>query len=146
MAMQPDTTDWKIINILREEHQPNITLAKQLAISEGTVRQRLKRLKENGILKIKALINPEVLENRQLAYVLINLKEAKELNEKAEAISALNNVQHVIMLSGQYDLMVEVLVESNKGLVRFLTETLTQIEGIANTQTFIALKTYNKFV
>ncbi len=146
MTMQPDTMDWRIINILREGHQPNITLAKQLAISEGTVRQRVKRLKENGILKIKALINPEVLENRQLAYVLINLKEAKELNSKAQDISSLDNVQHVIMLSGRYDLMVEVLVESNKGLVRFLTETLTLVEGIANTQTFIALKTYNKFV
>lgn len=146
MSMQPDAMDWRIINILREEHQPNITLAKRLDISEGTVRQRVKRLKENGILKIKALINPEVLENRQLAYVLINLKETKELDNKAKDISSLDNVQHVIMLSGQYDLMVEVLVESNKGLVRFLTETLTQVEGIANTQTFIALKTYNKFV
>jgi Lrp/AsnC family transcriptional regulator for asnA, asnC and gidA len=144
--MQPDATDWKIINILKEGQKSNSAIAKMLDVSEGTVRQRIKRLKDAEILTIKALINPEVLENQQLAYVMVSLKESKLLDAKAREISQLENVQTVIMLSGQYDLMIEVMVGSNKGLVKFLTETLSEIDAIATTQTYIALKTYNKFV
>ena len=44
--MQPDDIDWKIINLLRDSHQNNNAIARQLGISEGTVRQRLKKLKQ----------------------------------------------------------------------------------------------------
>ena len=42
--------------------------------------------------------------------------------------------------------MIEVLVESNKGLVQFLTETLSTIKGISDTETFVMLKTFGKYV
>ena len=60
--MQPDETDWKIISILKEGYVPNNTIALELGVSEGTVRARIKKLKEAGILQIRALINPDVLE------------------------------------------------------------------------------------
>ena len=85
--MQPDQTDWKIISILKEGYVPNNTIARKLGISEGTVRARLKRLKEAGILQIRALINPDVLENQQLVIVAIRVAESKLLERKAEELS-----------------------------------------------------------
>ena len=144
--MQPDETDWKIISILKEGYVPNNTIARRLGVSEGTVRARLKRLKEAGILQIRALINPDVLENQQLVIVAIRVAESKLLERKAEELSRLPNVLSVSIASGRYDLITEVLLDSNRGLVRFLTEELSTIEGILASESFIMLKSYNKYV
>jgi|SRR5208283_559038 len=144
--MQPDQTDWKIITILKESYVPNNTIARRLGVSEGTVRARLKRLKEAGILQIRALINPDVLENQQLVIVAIRVAESKLLERKAEELSRLPNVLSVSIASGRYDLITEVLLDSNRGLVRFLTEELSTIEGILASESFIMLKSWQKYV
>ena len=43
-----DDTDLQIVQRLRRENATNIELARELGVSEGTIRQRLKRLKESG--------------------------------------------------------------------------------------------------
>ena len=116
--MQPDDTDWKIINILKEGYVPNNTIARELNVSEGTVRARLKKLKEAGILQVRALINPDVLNNKQLVLVAMRVAESKLLDRKAEELSHLTNVLSVSIASGRYDLVAEVLLDSNRGLVQ----------------------------
>ncbi|MDA3956463.1 Lrp/AsnC family transcriptional regulator [Oceanispirochaeta sp.] len=144
--MQPDEIDWKIINLLRESYQNNNAIARILGISEGTVRQRLKKLKELEIVKIKALINPEVLENQQLATVAVNVVESSQLESKAKEIAELPNVLDVSITSGRFDLFVQVLVDSNHGLVSFLTRELALVQGVSSTESFLMLKSFNKFV
>ncbi len=144
--MNPDKSDWQIIRILSERFETNTVIAKKLGVSEGMVRQRIKKLQEAGIVKIRALRNPEVLENQQLAILTVNIAESKLLDQKAKEILELENVLSVSIVSGQYDLMVEVLVDSNKGLIKFLTEQLSKIEGISRTETFLLLKSYDKWV
>jgi Lrp/AsnC family transcriptional regulator for asnA, asnC and gidA len=144
--MQPDETDWKIIKILQESYVPNNTIARELGISEGTVRARLKKLKEAGILQVRALINPDVLENKQLVLVAMRVAESKLLDLKAEELSHLPNVLSVSIASGRYDLVAEVLLDSNRGLVQFLTEELSTVEGILSSESFIMLKNYGKYV
>jgi len=141
-----DELDWSIVNELRKEELTNSALAERLAISEGTVRQRVKRLKDAGILRVRALINPDVLARQQLASIAVMIGESRLLDQKAREISGLENVLSVSIMSGQYDLMVEVLVDSNRGLVKFLTETLPRVDGIVKTESFLMLKSYNKFV
>ncbi len=144
--MQPDATDWKIIEILQKGYVPNNTIARELDISEGTVRARLKKLREAGILQVKALINPDALANKQLAVVAIRVSESRLLESKAEEVSRLENVLSVSISSGRYDLLAEVLVDSHRGLVRFLTEELSSVEGVLGSESFIMLKSYNKYV
>ncbi len=144
--MQPDALDWKIMNILSEQYIPNSTVAKKLGVTEGTIRQRLKRLQGGKVLKIRALRDPNILENQQLAIVAATLMEAKYLDKKAQEISELDNVLSVSIVSGRYDVLIEVLLESNRGLVTFLTEKLSTIEGISKTETFVILKSYDKWV
>ncbi|MCJ8330350.1 MAG: Lrp/AsnC family transcriptional regulator [Lentisphaeria bacterium] len=141
-----DKTDRDIIAILSEENTTNNAIAEKLKITEGTVRQRIKKLREAGVLKIRGLINPEILENQQLAFIMITLAEARLLDSKATEISQLNQVLSVSLITGRYDLLIEVIVESNKGLVNFLTDELSQINGIAHSETFMSLKSINKFI
>ena len=144
--MQPDKTDWKIINLLSERYLPNMTIAKKLGLSEGTIRQRIKRMQAAGILKIKALRDTNVLANQQLAIIAVNVEHSNLLDKKAREISELPEVLSVSIVSGRYDLLVEVLVDSNKGLVKFLTESLSQVDEISATESFVTLRSYNRWV
>lgn len=144
--MQLDETDWKIINILRNEHVPNSTIARELDLSEGAIRQRIKKLKESGAMIVRGLINPDILENQMIALVAVTVAESAQLETKAAEIAALESVQSVNITTGRYDLMVEVLVDSNKGLVTFLTGQLSQVRGISSTESFLMLKGYNRYI
>ncbi|MFQ3547557.1 MAG: Lrp/AsnC family transcriptional regulator, partial [Termitinemataceae bacterium] len=112
--MELDATDWNIITILQGGYENNNTIARRLGLSEGTIRARIKRLREAGVLQIRALINPEVLDNKQLALVAMRVAESKLLETKAEEVSRLPNVLSVSIASGRYDLIAEVLVDSNR--------------------------------
>lgn len=144
--MELDATDWNIINILKEGYENNNTIARKLGLSEGTIRSRIKRLREANVMQIRALINPEVLDNKQLALVAMRVAESRLLETKAEEVSQLPNVLSVSIASGRYDLIAEVLVDSNRGLVRFLTEELSGVEGVVSSESFLMLKSYNKYV
>jgi len=144
--VEPDELDWKIIHILSRESLPNNTVADLVGVSEGTIRARIKKLKDSGVLQVRALINPEVLANKQLVLIGIKVTEARLLDAKAKEVSALAGVLSVSIASGRYDLLVEVLTDSNRGLVRFLTESLATIDGIQSSESFIMLKSYGKFV
>jgi Lrp/AsnC family transcriptional regulator for asnA, asnC and gidA len=119
--MQPDEIDWKIINLLRESYQNNNAIASILGISE-------------------------VLENQQLATVAVNVVESSQLESKAKEIAELPNVLDVSITSGRFDLFVQVLVDSNHGLVSFLTRELALVQGVSSTESFLMLKSFNKFV
>lgn len=144
--MQPDKIDWKIIANIRDEHKNNNAIARDLGVSEGMIRQRLKRLKDSGVVKISALINPDVLENKMLAMIAATLSDSSKLEEIAKKISSFEEVLSVSVSTGRYDIMIEILVESNKGLVNFLTERLSSVKGISETETFVMLKTFGKYV
>ncbi len=144
--MTPDSVDWDIINALSDGHMTNTGLAHQLGVSEATVRQRIKRLQEAGILWLRAVRNPNRLERQQLALIAVSVAESRLLDKKAQEIAALDHVLSVSIVSGQYDLMIEVLVDSNHGLIRFLTEELSRVPDLTKTETFLMLQSYNKWV
>lgn len=144
--MRPDETDWKIIDRLRRGNVSNTLLARELNCSEGSVRQRIKRLKKAGILRVSATINTDVLENQQVALIAIKVGETALLEQKAREVAALAKVLSVSIVSGRYDLMAEILVDSNHGLVDFLTSDLSQVKNVTSSESFLLLKSYGKHV
>lgn len=143
---QLDERDWSIIDLLRNETISNSAIAKELGVSEGMIRQRIKRLRELGIVSLRGLINPEILEDRQLVLLGVNIAESRLLAEKAEEISHLSDVLSVSIVSGRFDMVVELMLDSHRGLVDFLTSELARIEGVTRTESFVTLKTYSKYV
>jgi len=141
-----DETDQAIVDRLRRENGTNIELARELGVSEGTVRQRLKRLKDSGVLRIAAGIDPDALQDQQVALVAVNVGQASLLESKARQIADLAHVLSVSIVSGRYDLVAEVLVDSNHGLVDFLTGELAGVDHVTATESFLLLKSYGKYV
>lgn len=144
LQVQLNTLDWDIIKELQVNgREPNSSIAKKLNVTEGTIRQRVKKLLEAGVLRVSGQLNPEFLESHQMVLMGVNIKESSRLEKIFDELSKLEEVHSVAITSGRYDLFIQVMVSSNLGLVDFLTDSLAAIEGISQTETFVLLKTKN---
>jgi Lrp/AsnC family transcriptional regulator for asnA, asnC and gidA len=143
---QPDERDWQIIDLLRAGTISSSAVAEKLGVSEGMVRQRIKRMRDAGVLSLRGLINPDILADRQIVILGAKVALSRQLAQKAEEVAALPDVLSVSIVSGRYDIMIELLLDSHRGLVQFLTEELSKVEGIQSTESFVTLKNYSKFV
>ena len=142
-----DAIDRGIVEALREDGRTNNSvIAARLGIAEGTVRQRMRKLTEAGVVKISALVNPEIISEHQLCMIGIKVAESQRLEATAQSVSQLPEVRSVAIVTGRYDLLVELLVDSNHGLIRFLSESLAKVSGIQSSETFLLLKTYDKWI
>jgi Lrp/AsnC family transcriptional regulator, regulator for asnA, asnC and gidA len=142
-----DELDRGIIQALRTDGRTNNSvIAAQLGVAEGTIRQRVRKLSEAGVLRVSALVNPEVISEHQLCMIGMKVSDSKHLEASATAVSRLPEVRSVAIVTGRYDLIVEVLVDSNHGLIRFLSESLAEVPGIQSSETFLLLKTYDKWI
>ena len=142
--VQLNQLDWEIIGELQKNgREPNSTIAKKLNVTEGTIRQRVKKLLEAGVLRVSGQLNPEFLEGHQMILMGINIKESKRLEQTFHDLSVLEEVHSVAITSGRYDLFIQVIVSNNLGVVNFLTKSMSKIDGISQTETFVLLKTKN---
>ena len=141
-----DDLDMKIIQILEKNGRtPNNEIAEQLNVSEGTIRNRIKKLSENNILKIMGLVNPNKLTQKQLIYILVTLEVTKKWKEIAQKVSELPDVKSVSMITGRFDLIVELFTEPHN-LINFLTNELASVGNISSTESLVTIKNFNKWI
>jgi Lrp/AsnC family transcriptional regulator for asnA, asnC and gidA len=142
-----DETDWEIIGLLAKDGRMTAkTMSKKLSMAEATIRNRLTKMARSKQVRIAGLINPDAFEDKVLALVALEVKEVANLDIISQQIAQLGSVQNVTIASGRYDLIIEILVDSNKGIIKFLEKELASIRGVGKTETFLILKSYNKWV
>ncbi len=141
-----DRIDMEIIRALQKNGRESYkNIAKKLNVSDGTVRLRVEKMIRNNYLKISASVNPLFFENCIVAQVGLNL-EKRANKETMERISRFKGVQSVSNVTGRYDLIIEVFVNSRNELRQFLIEELSTISGIKATESFVFLEAINKWV
>ena len=89
--MKIDEINYAIINHLRDGRIPYKRIADSLAVSEGTVRARVKKLKDEGILEITALVDPDAVPDKSVVLIGVRLKDMN-LVKKGEEFSKLLGV------------------------------------------------------
>lgn len=147
MSMRMDETDSQIIALLsRDGRTNNNEIAKKLGISEGTVRNRIKKLVESGVLRVTGLVSPDTIQDRQLFLLGVNIAASRDLTTKAQEIVDLPNVKSVSITTGRYDLIVEVWTDAKYGMIQFISEEMAKIDGIISTESFLTMKNYNKWI
>lgn len=137
-----DQLDLTILEKLHEDGRTPFTEIAQLTgVSEGTVRNRVARLVKEGVIHISGLINPGALGYESPAVVGISVQPSK-VEQVAEKIASFDEVSYLVMVSGEFDLFVEVICRDRAHLADFLSRKLQQVDGLTRTQTFVTLKTY----
>ena len=134
-----DELDGKIVQLLqRDGRASNARLAREVGVSEGTVRRRLKRLVEDDVIDVIAVPNMEKMGYGTAA--LIGLQtDPGHVDKVADALVRLAETHYVAITSGAYDIFAWVAVESTGKLGTFLRSKVGVIPGVSRTETFINL-------
>ena len=134
-----DELDRKIIQILQVNGRAsNARIARDVGVSEGTVRRRLKTLVEGGVIKVVALPDPEVLGYDTEALVGIQVDPDK-IDEVAKLLVGLKESSWVSVTTGSFDIFCWVTLPSSEELGNFLKAEVGTIPGVRRTETFVSL-------
>src|SRR6478672_8714683 len=119
--VQLDDVSKAIIEQLQQDGRRSYAaIGKVVGLSEAAVRQRVQRLIDSGVMQIVAVTDP--------------------LEPVADKITELGEVDYVVVTAGAYDLLVEVVCESDEHLLELISCRLRAIEGVAATETFMYLQ------
>jgi Lrp/AsnC family transcriptional regulator for asnA, asnC and gidA len=134
-----DGLDSSIIEILRGDGRAsNAGIARQVGVSEGTVRRRLKRLIDEQYIQVVALPDPVKMGLNSEALVGVQV-DSDRVDEVADELAGLRGVDWVAVTTGPYDLFAWVTLESAEALGVFLRAELGIIRGVRRSETFVSL-------
>jgi len=137
-----DQIDQEIILQLQKNGRiPFTDIASILGVSEGTIRNRVARLLEEKVIQVVAVVDPVQAGFDASAMIGVSV-EPPQLESVAETIATFPEVSYLIMVSGEFDLFVEVLCRDRDHLANFLNQKLRRVPGIVGTIIFMTLKTY----
>ena len=111
-----DAPNRAIIEALqRDGRQPYGAIAEEVGLSEAAVRRRVQRLRESGIMQIVAVTDPLQLGFTRQAMIGINVEG--DVRTVAEKLSAMPEVDYVVMCAGSFDLLAEIVCEDDERLL-----------------------------
>jgi Lrp/AsnC family transcriptional regulator for asnA, asnC and gidA len=140
--MNIDKNNLAIIKHLRNGRKSYKKIAQNLSLSENTVRTRVQKLIDEGVLEIKGLVNPESVDGHRAVLVGVKL-QSMDLVNKGEEFSKLKGVVSVSVVTGRFDLILIVLLKPGFGLLEFYTEEVSKIKDVQSVETFVVYKSYN---
>ena len=126
-----DENDLKIIDILLQNARtPYTEIALKLGISEGTVRNRIKKLEKKGVIERYTIdVNPKKMGYHTI--VLLGMDaEPKHFLSAAEELSKLECVKWVYTSTGDHMIMAEVWARDTTDLNRMISENISKIDGV----------------
>ncbi|MET3807411.1 Lrp/AsnC family transcriptional regulator for asnA, asnC and gidA [Nakamurella sp. UYEF19] len=138
-AVALDDVSKGIIEQLQQDgRRPYAAIAAAVGLSEAAVRQRVSRLIGSGVVQIVAVTDPlQVGFSRQ---AMIGIKAEGNLDPVVAALSAMDEVDYVVVTAGSFDILAEVVCEDDEHLLSLLNERIRTIEGIRSTESFMYLK------
>jgi Lrp/AsnC family transcriptional regulator for asnA, asnC and gidA len=113
-------------------------IGKVVGLSEAAVRQRVQRLIDSGVMQVVAVTDP--LELGFARQAMIGIRTDGALDTVADALAEMDEVDYVVITAGSFDLLVEVVCESDEALLRVLSDKIRAIGGVVSTETFMYLK------
>lgn len=132
-----DDLDWEILDFLKSDARTSyVTIAKHLKVSEGMIRQRVKKLVDGGVIKrftavtathgLKAIIEVSVAVNVHTTKVGTNIKK-------------IQGVEYVYEVSGNRDIVAIVDVDNSLKL-NDVIEEIRSMKNVHSTETKLVLK------
>lgn len=137
---QLDDLDHKILGFLQEDGRMSYRkIARELDVSEGTVRFRVNKLQTSGALRIVVIADPFTLGYRILGFMLLKLTPSRH-EAIVEEISQWEEITYVSSLASTSDVFLQFVSRDQEHMHELLHERLGQIEGVLSIETHTELK------
>ncbi len=138
MQEKLDKTDIDIIRNLWNGRTPYSEVAEKVGLTTNTVRNRVNRMLEDGVLQIISLVDPNAVEGHQSAFIGFNLLP-QNVKDGLEYISTMRGVVGAATVSGRFDIMAVMMFNNEFSYSRFLEEELSKIPGLLSSETFFVV-------
>lgn len=143
-AVALDGVSKGIIEQLQEDGRRSYAeIGKAVGLSEAAVRQRVQKLTEAGVMQVVAVTDPMQLGFYRQA--MIGLKVTGDTVKVAEELGRIPAIDYVVLTAGSFDILAEVVCESDEDLIELLNRRIRGIEGVLSTETFVYLKLHKQF-
>ncbi len=137
-----DELDYAILAHLQQDgRKPFTEIAKALNVTEGTVRNRVARLVEDKVVRIIGLVDPHRIGINAPAMIGVNVQPAC-LDQALEELAAIPEVSYLLLVTGEYDLLVEVMCRDREHLASVLKDRISKVTGVQRTHTSVILRVY----
>ncbi len=135
-----DNVDKEILKILKTDGRAGfIDIGKQIGLSEGAVRKRIKTLLDDGVIR-RFTVKIGVAEGAE-AIVLLSVNPSLPTQEVSKLIQTIPNVETTYEVTGEYDI-VAVIGGMNVVEVNECIEKIRRVQGIVKTNTMIVLRSW----
>src|SRR6478672_667265 len=112
-AVHLDDVSKAIIEQLQQDGRRSYAaIGKVVGLSEAAVRQRVQRLVDHGVMQVVAVTDPLKLGFSRQA--MIGVRATGDLESVSDALAAMEEVDYVVVVAGSFDLLVEVVAESDE--------------------------------
>lgn len=141
MAAVLDELDRQLIELLaRDARVSNRKIASELGVTEGTVRGRIKRLQQDGLISFTAITGLQMASKSRLAFIRVQA-EVERTREVARQIAELGPVNAVLVTMGSFNIMAMCLFDELDDLVEVASDRILAVPGVHHVETSIAVKT-----
>lgn len=137
-----DSLDRDILQLLQDDgRKPYTEIAKLLHISESTVRYRVGKLEADKVLQVLGMVDPHKAGFQAVALIFVAVRPGYT-DVVVDTIYEFPEVSYLLLITGEYDLLVEVMCPTMDHLTELVTYRLHEVEGVERTNTITVLKTY----
>lgn len=134
-----DETSKRIIELLQGDGRLSYSaIAKDVALSEAAVRQRVQKLIENGVMQIVAVTDP--LQMGFARQAMIGIKVAGNVRKVAAELASMEQIDYIVITTGRFDILAELVAESDDELLDIVSEQISALDRVVATETFVYLR------
>jgi len=129
-----DDTDKEILGVLGDNARtPFLDIARQLSVSESTIRKRVSNLEDRGVIKkYSVVVEPAKLGYGSVAIVGIDVVPEKFL-DVSKKLTKFDNVKFVATTTGDHMIMTEIWMDKASELRDFISDKIEKMDGVTRT-------------
>lgn len=141
MARPLDTVDRQILDELTRDGRMSIrALSEAVHISRANAYARVDRLRTDGVIRgFRADVDPVASGLGTTAYITINLRQS-DWREVRARLRALDNVVHIALVGGDFDVILLVRAHDNADLRRLVLDEIQGMPGVRTTRTLLVFE------
>lgn len=133
-----DDIDKAIVRALQVDGRMSYArLGPEVGLSQAAVRQRVQRLIDSGVMQVVAVTDP--LTVGFTVQAMIGVRADGDLRAIASALASFDEIDYVVIASGAYDLLAEVVCEDGDHLLALVNDTIRATDGVRSAEVFTYL-------
>lgn len=134
-----DDTAKRIIELLQADGRLSYSaIAKEVGLSEAAVRHRVQKLIDTGAMQVVAVTDPMQMGFARQA--MIGIKVSGNVREVAAELSAMEKLDYIVITTGRFDILAELVAESDEELLEILSQQISTLDRVVTTETFLYLR------